>query len=139
MSLDQIIAMRRSIRNFTHEVPKKEDMDSILASAIYAPYGSMAGLPLEEVRKIFVIAQHSPTMEVAKSILLTHMKKASKGITLLLRFLPFLKKKMQPFAEKLFRLSSMMKTEEGKRMAKDRHDFMKMFADQWQKEYNDTT
>ena len=105
MSLDQIIAMRRSIRNFTHEVPKKEDMDSILASAIYAPYGSMAGLPLEEVRKIFVIAQHSPTMEVAKSILLTHMKKASKGITLLLRFLPFLKKKMQPFAEKLQSIS----------------------------------
>lgn len=37
--------------------------------------------------------------------------------------------------EKLLKLSSMMKTEEGKKLAKERHDYLKGFLDQFDKEW----
>jgi uncharacterized protein len=43
------------------------------------------------------------------------------------------------FHEKLLKLSSMMKTESGKKMAEKRHNFMLQFLEQMENEYNCST
>jgi nitroreductase len=105
MNLEQIIKSRRSIRNFTNEVPLIEDIDEILKSALYAPFGGTTGIPLQEIRKIFVFTQNTEKMNVATDLLLTQIKKNSKKINRLLIFFPFLRKKMNPFANRLNSIS----------------------------------
>ena len=52
-TLEQIIKSRRSIRNFTNEVPPMEDVEEIVESALYAPFGGATGMPLQENQKGF--------------------------------------------------------------------------------------
>ncbi|MDR2916290.1 MAG: nitroreductase family protein [Tannerella sp.] len=100
-SLEQIIKSRRSVRNFSTEIPPAEDLTKIIESAVYAPYGGATGIPLDELRKIFVFRQGSESMEAAKGIFLSQMRKNAKKLNRLLKFLPFLKPKMQTFANKV--------------------------------------
>jgi len=104
-TLEQIIKSRRSIRNFTNEVPPIEDVEKIVESALYAPFGGATGMPLQEIRKIFVFTQHTEKMNVARDLLLAQIKKNSKKINRLLIIFPFLRKKMNPFANRLNSIS----------------------------------
>ena len=58
-TFEQVIKSRRSIRSFDRETPGRGDVNKITASAIYAPYGGATGMPLQEIRKIFVFARNS--------------------------------------------------------------------------------
>ncbi len=99
--LEQIVKSRRSIRSFSKRIPPDGDLMKIIESAVYAPYGGATGIPLEELRKIFVFRQDTESMEKAREILLSQMRKNAKKIDRLLAALPFLKKKMQAFAGKV--------------------------------------
>jgi len=38
-TLEEIIKIRRSIRNFTKEIPSDELVNKIISAALYAPFG----------------------------------------------------------------------------------------------------
>ncbi len=99
--LEQIIKTRRSTRNFTKEIPSDEDMMKIIESAIYAPYGGATGISLEQLRKIFIFKQDTDSMNEARETLLSQLQKNAKKLNLVLTIFPFLKKKMQSFANKV--------------------------------------
>ena len=103
--LEQIIVSRRSTRHFTNKIPSKQDIDVIVESAIYAPYWGATGIPLWDIRKIFVIQQNSDKMKKLSELLLSAVKKNARGLNILLKLLPFLQKKMWLFANKLNILS----------------------------------
>ena len=104
-SLAEIIRSRRSIRSFTTDIPPKDAVKEIIESAILAPYGGATGIPLKEIRKIFVLSQKTAPMEKAKEILLAQIRKGARRLNMILALMPFLKKKMQPFSNRLNTLS----------------------------------
>lgn len=100
-TLEQIIKLRRSTRNFTKEIPSQESLTKIIESAIYAPYGGATGIPLEELRKVFVFRQDTKSMAKAKEIFLNQIRKNAKKLNRLLIILPFMRKRMHAFSNKL--------------------------------------
>ena len=104
-TFEQVIKTRRSIRSFTDKIPSKQDIDVLVESAIYAPYWWATGIPLWDIRKIFVIQQGSEKMKKLQELLLSAVKKNARVLNLILTLLPFLKKKMWPFANRLNMLS----------------------------------
>ncbi len=104
-SLTEIIQSRRTIRSFMTEIPPIEYIKEIIQSAMFAPYGGATGLSVNEIRKIFVFSQHTESMEKAREILRSQLKKKARKMNMLLILLPFLRKKMQPFSNKLDALS----------------------------------
>ncbi len=99
-TLEQIIRSRRSIRTFSGQVPD-EILRKIVESAVYAPYAAGTGIPLQEIRKVFVFRQDSEAMTQARSLIEKQLRKAAFGIGLGVRLLPFLTKKMQFFAKRI--------------------------------------
>jgi nitroreductase len=106
-TLSTIIRARRSIRSFTNAVPLPEEMNEILQSAAFAPFGGATGISLKEIRKIFVFSQGTEKMHRARELLLTQMRRGARKIRIALLLFPFLKKRMQPFAN---RISALAKT-----------------------------
>jgi nitroreductase len=104
-TFEQVIQSRRSVRDFSNEVPGPDALDKITASALYAPYGGATGIPLHEIRRIFVFSRDSVKMKIARELLLSQIKKNSAKINVLLFLFPFLKKKIKPFADRLKAIS----------------------------------
>jgi len=102
--LDEVIRSRRTVRSFSGDV-SDETLMKILESGIYAPFGGATGIPLKEARKIFIFRQNSESMKIARDIINSQLKKRYSQIGLLLKLMPFLKKKMQVFANRLKNLS----------------------------------
>jgi len=100
-SLDSVIRSRKSVRIYSNESPDKEAIKKIVQSAIYAPYSRATGLPYQEIRKIFILSQNSENMEKARALLISEMGKISVKVNRLLFFLPFLRKKLGVFANKM--------------------------------------
>ncbi|MCX6822442.1 MAG: nitroreductase family protein [candidate division SR1 bacterium] len=100
-SLEDIIKTRRSIRHFTKEIPSDEIINQIVTTAIYAPFGGATNIPFDEMRKIFILKQGSEKMNQAKKLLLAMIRKNSKGLHIIIKIFPFLKKKMGFFAKLL--------------------------------------
>jgi nitroreductase len=104
-TLSTIIRARRTIRSFTNAVPPVEEMNEILQSAIFAPFGGATGIPLKEIRKIFVFSQGTEQMNRARKLLLTQMRRGVRKINITLILFPFLKKGMHPFANRISALT----------------------------------
>jgi len=104
-SLADIIKSRRSVRSFSKESPSDETINEIVASAIYAPYGGATGIPLKEIRKIFIFSQNTEKFNKARELLLNQIQKNSRTMNVVLCLLPFLRKKMQPFCNRLNMIS----------------------------------
>ena len=104
-TLEEIIKERRTIRNFTGDMPSEQDIKDIAAAAVYAPFGGATGIPLSELRKIFIFKQGSAKMQQAKELVINEVKKNSKKLNLVLKILPFLRKKMGSFANRLKNIS----------------------------------
>lgn len=100
-SLDYVIRSRKSVRIYSNEFPDKEIVKRIIQSAIYAPYSRATGLPYQDIRRIFVLSQDSNKIEIARELLLSEMSKISIKVNRLLFFLPFLRKKLGTFANKM--------------------------------------
>jgi nitroreductase len=53
--LDEIIASRRTIREFTERIPPKESIDAILEAGLQAPFAAIAVVGERKFRRFFVI------------------------------------------------------------------------------------
>lgn len=104
-SLEEIIKSRRSIRSFTTDIIPTEDIKQIIQSAILAPYGGATGIPLKEIRKIFIFSQSTEPMRKVHELIHSQLKKNALKIKILLLLFPFLREKMKPFSNKLNALS----------------------------------
>ncbi|MCI5146697.1 MAG: nitroreductase [Candidatus Electrothrix sp. AR3] len=100
VALNDIIRSRRSIRSFSGQVPD-EVLKKIVEAAVYAPFGAGAGIPLKEGRKIFIFRQNTEPMEQAKEIIEAQLHKGASMIGMSIIFFPFLRKKMQFFAQRI--------------------------------------
>ena len=92
-SFAEVIRSRRSIRSFTADTPPIDAVKEIIQAAILAPYGGATGIPLKEIRKIFVLSQKSEPMEKAKELLLAQIRKGARKLNIILALMPFLRKK----------------------------------------------
>lgn len=104
-SLEQIIKERKSTRKFSKEMLPEDLIKKIIEAGVYAPYGGATGIPLREIRKFFVLKQGTEPFDRVRNIILGQIKGNAKKINRLLMFLPFLKKKMGAFANRLNALS----------------------------------
>lgn len=100
-NLERILKARQSTRNFAEEFPPEDDVRKILQAGMLAPYGGATGIPLEQIRKLFVFRQQTDGMAQARAILREQLQANAKKLNHMLRFLPFLRKKMGPFASKV--------------------------------------
>jgi len=101
MDLEEIIKARRSTRSFSSGVPPESEIKKILESAVYAPYGGATGIPLDEIRKIYVFRQHTTDMDIVYSLFHEGFKKNARTFRILLRVLPFMRKKYKAFSNRL--------------------------------------
>lgn len=104
-TLEEIIKSRRTARNFTAEIPSEQDIKDIALSAVYAPYGGATGIPLNELRKIFIFKRGTENMEKAERLIIENVRSGSKKISFILRIFPFLRKKMGAFSNRLKMIS----------------------------------
>ena len=104
-TLSTIIRTRRTIRSFTNAIPPAGDINEILQSAIFAPFGGATGIPLKEIRKIFIFSPNTEKMNRARELLLTQIRRGARKISIALILFPFLKKRMQPFANRISTLA----------------------------------
>jgi len=74
-TLEQIIKLHHSTRNFSKEIPSQETIIKVIESAMYAPYGGATGIPLEDIRKIFVFRQDTESITKAREIFLAQIRK----------------------------------------------------------------
>lgn len=103
--LSQVIQSRKSVRKFNRDIPDINIVNDILKSALYAPYGGATGIPLREIRKVFVLKRNSAKMNEVTNILQSQLKSNSRKLNFIITLFPFLKKKMKPFANRVKSLS----------------------------------
>lgn len=72
-----------------------------MESCVYAPYGGATGIHLEEIRKVFVFTQGTENMAKARELMLGQISRNARKLGRLVKFLPFLKKKFEVFANRL--------------------------------------
>jgi nitroreductase len=72
--LDMLIRTRRSVRNFTNEVPSKELVEQIVEAGRLAPYAILAVAKQNDFRHFIVISKNTPAIDKIKSILKDLMK-----------------------------------------------------------------
>lgn len=104
-AFNSIVYARRSTRKFSNEIPTQDEMNDILQSAIFAPFGGATGIPLKEIRRISVFSQNTEQMDRARELLLAQIGRRARTIRKILMLFPFLKKRIQSFANRLSRLS----------------------------------
>jgi nitroreductase len=98
--LEEIIRSRCSCRSFSGQVPD-EVLQKIVESAVYAPFAAGAGIPLKEGRRIFIFRQWTETMDQARQIITAQLRSGALKIGMVVRLFPFLRKKMQFFADRI--------------------------------------
>ena len=76
-------------------------IEKIITAGLYGPQGSIAGLSLQETRKIFVFTQGTEKMQAVKNILLATITKNAKRLGILVKYVPFLRTYMGAFAQRL--------------------------------------
>jgi nitroreductase len=97
----QTIAARRTTRSFSSTLPDRKSMDDVLRAAALAPLGGATGIPLRDIRRIFVFAPHVPAREKAVETLYGSIRKNACFMRWLLRLFPFLRRKMGAFSTRL--------------------------------------
>ncbi|MCD8072280.1 MAG: nitroreductase family protein, partial [Alistipes sp.] len=73
----------------------------IVESAVYAPFGGATGIPLGELRKIFIFRKGTPAWESLNRIMAGQMRRNSRKLKSVVTLLPFLNNKLGPFARKI--------------------------------------
>jgi len=104
-TFNSIVCTRRSTRKFTPEIPAPDKMNDILQSAIFAPFGGATGIPLKEIRTISVFSQNTEQINRARELLFSQIRRRARIMSIVLMLFPFLRKRMQSFANRLSRLA----------------------------------
>ncbi|XCN75138.1 MAG: nitroreductase family protein [Candidatus Electrothrix aestuarii] len=98
--LEEVIRTRRSCRSFSGQVPD-EVLEKIVEAAVYAPFAAGTGIPLKDIRRIFIFRQGTDTMDQARQIITTQLRSGAFKIGMAVRLFPFLRNKMLFFADRL--------------------------------------
>ena len=69
LALDDVLHARHTVRAFSQEKLKKEDVKQIIKAGLVAPFALMAVAGKSDFRKIFVIPGDSPVKEKMKAII----------------------------------------------------------------------
>lgn len=69
MAIDEVLKARHTVRSFSPEPLKKEDVDQIIKAGLIAPFAAMAVVGRSDFRKFFIIPSGSPMMEKIKGII----------------------------------------------------------------------
>jgi len=72
--LDMLIQTRKSVRNFTEDVPSKEIVEQIIEAGRLAPYAILAVAKQTDFRHFFVISKNSPAIDKINTLLKYLMK-----------------------------------------------------------------
>ncbi|XOF34588.1 MAG: nitroreductase family protein [Candidatus Electrothrix sp. YB6] len=99
-ALEEVIRSRRSCRSFSGQIPD-EVLEKIVEAAVYAPFAAGAGIPLKEGRRIFIFRQGTKPMDQARQIIEAQLRSGAFKIGMAVRLLPFLRKKMGFFADRI--------------------------------------
>ncbi len=99
--LEEIIYSRRSVRNFSPEIPSQERIEKLVLAGLNAPFAAAAVGDRQDFRRFFVIRQDSPSRGELEMVVAAHLKKTVKKLT----SLPFkalgLTKKLAKLIERL--------------------------------------
>ena len=87
-NFDDIILTRRTCRVFTHEIPTKEDILSILEAGLYAPYAALALEDNQKLRQFVVIDGRSEKMLIIRELVKKQTAKLEKIIPIINFFSP---------------------------------------------------
>jgi len=68
-ALDEVINARHTVRGFSKEMPKKEDVERIIRAGLTSPYASIAVVGKDDFRKFFIVPSDSPMRNKLKAIL----------------------------------------------------------------------
>jgi nitroreductase len=98
--IDQVIASRRSIRNFKPETPARELIEQILQAGLLAPYAS-ASVTRDDFRRFIVIPKESKATAQVAAILKRKAESWSKQIEMKMQRDEFTKQHAGPFLERL--------------------------------------
>ena len=80
-------------------------MNDILKAAMLAPFGGATGLPLKDIRRIFVFTPHTPERNQAVETLYGTIRKNARIMNWLLLLIPPLRRKMGAFSDRLEMIS----------------------------------
>jgi len=97
--LDEIINKRRSIRKFKKEVPPKEIIEDIIKAGLMAPYAGISGIPVNEIRRFFVLSKDSKNMIKANEIIMSQLKSNAKRLNLAMVFVPYIRNNGKAFVK----------------------------------------
>lgn len=100
-TLSTIVRTRRSTRDFRKAVLPPEEINGILQAAILAPFGGATGIPLKEIRRIFVFSNGTEKMDRAQELLLKQIKVNARKLNIILSLFPLLRKGMKNFANRI--------------------------------------
>ena len=98
--LEEVIRTRRSCRSFSGQV-SDDVLEKIVEAAVYAPFAAGTGIPLKEIRRIFIFRQGTEAMEQARQIIDAQLHSGAFKIGMAVRLFPFLRNKMQFFADRI--------------------------------------
>ena len=99
------IAARRTTRVFSSSLPSKKSVDDILRAAVLAPFGGATGVPLQDIRRIYVFEPHTLERAKAVEILYSTIYKNARFMRRMLKVAPFLRRKMSTFSKRLDAIS----------------------------------
>ena len=100
-ALECAIKNRRSTRSFSSKTVKDGELARILESAIYAPYAGATGIPLSQIRKIFIFKQDTQNMSKLRELIQLQINRNARIFRAILIIMPFLKKKLKAFSNRL--------------------------------------
>ena len=101
VALEEIINNRRSVRNFSPEIPSQERIEKLLLAGLNAPFAAAAVGERQDFRRFFVIKKDSPARKELEKVLDAHLKKTVKKLTSLPFKLIGLTKKLAKLIERL--------------------------------------
>ena len=100
-TFDEILRLRRSIREFTDEVPPKDLIEKIIDAGYLAPYAAQAFGSDKSFRKFYVVQRNSKALSRMKTLIQEEAGNRLVELQKELEQKPFLENKLSPFIKKL--------------------------------------
>lgn len=88
-ALDDIVKARRTVRAFSPNAPRKEDIESVIQAGLIAPFGALAVAGKPDFRKVIVIPNSSPASVTAASIIKIRVRQFADELEKKIGLAPF--------------------------------------------------
>ncbi|SHK02550.1 nitroreductase family protein [Propionispora hippei] len=88
-ALDDIVKARRTVRAFSPDAPRKEDIKSVIQAGLIAPFGALAVAGKSDFRKVIVIPNSSTANVTAASIIQSRFRQFADELEKKIGLAPF--------------------------------------------------